>query len=237
MHKPIIGITQSSSTQTPITLHNTLKIEAYLLAIQNAGGDPIMLCPESFPKYGQSRGTALDGILLSGGGDINPAVYGAESNPYISGIDDLRDSHEIRLLHLAMAQQIPFLGICRGLQLINVALGGTLYCDIYQELPSACDHDRHPSRKYLAHTITLAPENPLHMMGYISGTSVNSLHHQGIREVGNGLKPIAWSADGLIEAIELTGHRFGLAVQWHPEWLTEQVSARSLFKAFIKVCG
>jgi putative glutamine amidotransferase len=218
-------------------MQGALNRQAYLLAVQQAGGKPLYIDAKCWCDSNLVDEKQLDGILFSGGGDINPEVYGKESNPFILSVDDLRDSFEIDLLHLAIERQIPFLGICRGLQLVDVACGGSLYYDLSQEVPSACEHDWHPSRKYAAHKVILTAGSLLHQIGYPSEIEVNSLHHQGIRKIGAGLIPIACATDGLIEAVEVSGHRFGLAVQWHPEWLIEQSFPRSLFIAFIKACS
>jgi putative glutamine amidotransferase len=232
MHRPIIGITQSSQPHYLRTLQNILIREAYNLAIQNAGGIPVKVEPNT----PQTSPTHLDGILFSGGGDINPLIYGDMDDEFALGIDDDRDRLELDMLRQAVDNNIPFLGICRGLQLINVALGGNLYRDLSRLRTSSISHDWHPSRKYLAHPVSVVPKSLLDQFGFETNHSVNSLHHQGIRSIGNSLTPIAYASDGLIEAFELTGHPFGLAVQWHPEWLTSQQSARCLFESFIHAC-
>jgi putative glutamine amidotransferase len=232
MPKPIIGITWSSQPHYLRTLQSTLFREAYYLAIQQAGGIPHKL--ESHSTKVDS--THLDGILFSGGGDINPLIYGVTDNEYAQGIDDERDRLELDLLRLALDNHIPFLGICRGLQLINVGLGGSLYQDLSILRSSGIPHDWHPSRKYLAHSISVDYKSLLGQFGFESNHFVNSLHHQGIRAIGKNLTPIAHASDGLIEAIQVTGHPFGLAVQWHPEWLNDQQSTRCLFESFIHAC-
>jgi len=234
---PVIGITQASYLHHPRGLRDNLFRGAYYFAIRQAGGIPKEL---NFPADGvvtPSDLTHLDGILFSGGGDINSQIYGKESEGLVLGIDAQRDAYELALFDLALENDIPYLGICRGIQLVNVALGGSLFRDLKQERPSSGEHDWFPSRQYLPHSVTLEPNCRLIEIGYSNDIKVNSLHHQGIHELGKSLKPIAHARDGLIEAVELTGHRFGLAVQWHPEWLTDQQPARALFELFIKACG
>jgi putative glutamine amidotransferase len=232
MRRPIIGITQSSSLHHPRTPTDYLFRIAYYQAVQQAGGVPVAVGHDIY----KVDPIHLDGILFSGGGDINPCVYGEETVEYALGIDDQRDLLELQLLYNAVHQGIPFLGICRGLQLINVALGGDLYRDLAGQRSASMDHDWYPSRKVLAHTVSLELSSPLQAIGFDHIFSVNSLHHQGIRDVGAGLSVIAHASDGLIEGIQLTGHHFGLAVQWHPEWLIDQPPTRNLFKAFIHAC-
>jgi putative glutamine amidotransferase len=232
MSRPIIGITRSSQPHYLQTLQDNLIREAYYLAIQKAGGIPVKVDPNT----SQNEVVHLDGILFSGGGDINPLIYGDPDDEFALGIDDVRDHLELDLLRLAMDNDIPFLGICRGMQLINVAFGGNLYRDLTRLRSSGLPHDWHPSRMYLAHSISVNSNSLLSQFGFSNGHMVNSLHHQGVRTIGKGLSPIARASDGLIEAIELTGHPFGLAVQWHPEWLTGQQSTRRLFESFIHAC-
>jgi putative glutamine amidotransferase len=232
MPRPIIGITQSSQPHYLRTLQDILILEVYYIAIQKAGGIPVKVDPDT-PQTGPIH---LDGVLFSGGGDINPRIYGDMDDEFAQGIDDERDRLELDLLRLAVDHDIPFLGICRGLQLINVALGGNLYCDLTRQQSSGISHDWHPSRKYLAHSVSVNSDCLLSQMGFDTNPMVNSLHHQGIRTIGIGLSPIAHAPDGLIEGIELTGHPFGLAVQWHPEWLSGQQSTRRLFDSFIQAC-
>jgi putative glutamine amidotransferase len=232
MSPPIIGITLSSSFHYPRLPREVLSQAAYFHAVRQAGGNPVKVEPLADPI----DSLHLDGILFSGGGDINPRVYGEINDGSSLGIDDTRDSLELNLVQLAVQKDIPFLGICRGLQLINVAFGGSLYGDLNRQRPASLAHDWHPSRKYLAHSISIENESQLCDFGFESGFMVNSLHHQGIHVIGKGLSLIAYTSDGLIEAFELTGHHFGLAVQWHPEWLTSQQPTRTLFESFVSAC-
>ncbi|HTX79283.1 MAG TPA: gamma-glutamyl-gamma-aminobutyrate hydrolase family protein, partial [Longilinea sp.] len=143
-----------------------------------------------------------------------------------------RDTVEIELAHLAFERSLPFLGICRGLQVMNVALGGTLYTHILDQLPGALRHS-HLFRDRLHHPVTL--EKDSHLIGIVgrSELKVNSLHHQGVKDLAPALQAVAHSPDGLVEAVELAGHPFGLAVQWHPEELQRFDEQRAIFKAFI----
>ncbi|MGB8252228.1 MAG: gamma-glutamyl-gamma-aminobutyrate hydrolase family protein [Anaerolineaceae bacterium] len=234
---PLIGITQASFLHHPQSMRENLVRGAYYFAIRQAGGIPREL---GIPTDGiviSSDLTNLNGILFTGGGDINPQIYGKESEGLALGIDNQRDAYELALFNLSLEKDIPYLGICRGIQLVNVALGGNLFRDLKQDHPSSGEHDWFPSRQYLPHSVTIEPNSRLHDIGYSNGSMVNSLHHQGIQELGKGLKPIAHARDGVIEAVSLTGHRFGLAVQWHPEWLIDQQPARALFELFIMSCG
>jgi putative glutamine amidotransferase len=154
----------------------------------------------------------------------------------VGELDPERDTLEIPLLRFVVAQEKPFLGICRGLQVTNVALGGTLYTHIEDQYPGALKHDWYPDipRDTLAHPVRVEEGS---RMAEILGEpllQVNSLHHQGIKDLAPTLKAAAYAPDGMIEAVEMPGHRFGLAVQWHPEWLTDQEPMRKLFRAFVQ---
>jgi putative glutamine amidotransferase len=235
--KPIIGITTNQSTnangQPTIML-----MQAYVNAVIQAGGVPVLI-PSLIAEDGwDAVYSRLDGILFSGGGDIALEHSPGEPHPRIDGVDLLRDSVELKLARAAASDGKPFLGICRGCQVLNVALGGTLYTHIPDQLPNALDHS-YPGnmRTILVHEIKL--EEGTHT-AEIHGEpilKVNSLHHQGLKNIASSLRVAGIAPDGLVEAIELPDHPFGLAVQWHPEWLTDQASTRNLFRKFIEAAG
>lgn len=177
----------------------------------------------------------LDGVLFSGGGDIDPARYGSAHHPQVNYVDNDRDRVEVSLVDQALERGLPILGICRGLQVINVALGGTLYEDLGEQLPGSIQHNNFKGRPrdHLAHTVEVEPGSALSTVMGSTSEQVNSLHHQGIRQLAGSLHPSAWAPDGVIEAVELPAYPFLLAVQWHPEWLQAYPPMRALFKAFI----
>jgi len=215
-----------------------MNMEAYIQSISLAGGAPVMI-PLGVPDEQLERiWEALDGILITGGGDIDPQFFGGESHPTLGGVDPDRDRIEFALIRKAVAEGKPLFGICRGIQTVNVALGGTLYTHIPDQLPGALKHDNDPytDRKLLPHTVNVEPDSQLaSLLGSIN-LPVNSLHHQGIDKLAEGLRPLAYAPDGLIEAVEVIDHPFSLAVQWHPEWLLEQAPMLSLFVGFVEVC-
>lgn len=205
-------------------------------ALIRAGACPVLiplgLTDESLDDLLKQMG----GILFTGGGDIAPAHYGAESHPKIYGVDAERDRLEFYLLKEAVAKKMPFLGICRGFQVVNVGLGGTLYADVADQKPHALKHDYFPDwpREHLAHAVTVREDSRLSEILGASSLEVNSLHHQGADRLAPGVQATAYAEDGLVEAIELPGHPFGLAVQWHSENLTTHAPMRALFRAFVE---
>ena len=231
---PIIGITTSQSTNAHG--HPTVMLmQAYIQAVMQARGVPVLI-PSLVAEAGwEALYSRLDGILFSGGGDIGLEHAPGESHPRIDGVDPERDVIELKMLQAAAAEGKPFLGICRGCQVMNVALGGTLYTHIPDQLPNALDHS-YPGnmRTVLVHEVKL--EEGTHMAEIFGEpiAKVNSLHHQGLKAIAPSLRVAGHAPDGLVEAVELRDHPFGLAVQWHPEWLTDQESTRNLFRTFVE---
>lgn len=213
----------------PIQMMN----QAYIEAVQAAGGAPLLV---PLGKVTQGLFEWVDGLLLPGGEDVDPTRYGATPHP-TSQWDPLLDDLEFQLLDMARAGQVPILGICRGLQVINVALGGTLYQDLPSQRPSQLEHPRHGPRDRLVHELRVDRESQLG--GVLNGDRfmVNSLHHQGIDRLGRGLVASARSEDGLIEGIETVSGPFLIGVQFHPEELAPGYEfARRLFTAFVGEC-
>ena len=235
MSTPLIGITTysftNSSGQPQIALN-----QAYVFSLVHAGACPVLI-PSALPEdILQALLPRLDGLLFSGGGDVRPERYRSQPHPLVTEVDENRDNVEIDLVKQAVQAGLPFLGVCRGLQVINVALGGSLYEDILDQRPGSLKHQNvseHP-RDYLAHSVQVQPGSYLEQILGSSAVQVNSLHHQGIRDLAPGLKATAHAPDGLVEAIELTDHPFGLAVQWHPECLQVHPSMQALFRAFVR---
>jgi len=234
VNAPLIGITTGRETNTFGTDVFAIS-EAYSQAVVQAGGIPVMIPLVLADDQIRALLPTLDGILLSGGGDVEPQQYGSVSTAKVKYIDPDRDRVELVLVKAAVANGIPFLGICRGIQVLNVALGGTLFTDIAELLPNALKHDYFPDwpRDHLAHEVQIQPDSVLENILAADTIQVNSLHHQGIDQLAPALDPIAHAPDGLIEAVVLPDHPFGLAVQWHPENLTAHAPFRALFRAFV----
>ncbi len=234
MSQPLIGIT-TRQTQTPEGLQAFSLLRAYVDAIVEAGGVPVLI-PASLPvSLVPTLLERLDGLILSGGGDIHPQFFPGEPHPLIEEVDVERDVLELTFARRAVESQKPLLGICRGCQVLNVALGGTLYTHILDQRKGSLDHSpADAGRRTLVHTVHLQPQSLLAEILGQEVLQVNSLHHQGIAIVGNGLRPNAWAEDGLIEGIELPHAPFVIAVQWHPEWLTDQEAMRRLFARLVR---
>jgi putative glutamine amidotransferase len=177
----------------------------------------------------------LGGVLFSGGGDLDPVLYGATLHPTLGGVSAERDRTELALVRWAVDEARPFFGICRGQQLLNVALGGTLYRDI-SEHAGALKHtyDGQTESTLRSHEIQVEEETRLARILNTPVLTVNSLHHQAVRVVASPLTISARAPDGLVEAIELPAHPFGLAVQWHPECLLDAPEMLGLFEAFVQ---
>lgn len=233
MTRPLIGITTRNSKDADG--HPTVSLQhSYVNAITQAGGVavpvPVILPEEDFLQLYDH----LDGILFTGGGDISLDYFPGSDHPRVAGVDIARDSTELALLRAATNDGKPYLGICRGAQLMNVALGGTLYTHIPDQLPGALDHD-YPGnmRQAIVHPVNV--DESTRAAGIFGETllHVNSLHHQGLKDIAPALRVAGHAPDGLVEVVELPDHPFAVAVQWHPEWLTDQPAMRRLFKSFV----
>lgn len=233
MAYPVIGVTtMGRKTQFGMKISSTA--EAYVQALVQAGACPILI-PNHLPAEAlDTLLPRLDGVVFTGGGDIKTSYYQADDHPKVYGVEPDRDRVELELLTRAVKDGLPFLGICRGLQLVNVGLGGTLFADIADQVPGADKHDYYPdwARDHLAHPVDV--DSGTGLAGIIGGgqVGVNSLHHQSVDKVAPGLLVTAKAPDGVVEAVELLDHPFGVAVQWHPEWLTSYSRMRALFAAF-----
>jgi putative glutamine amidotransferase len=219
----LLGFTQFSAS------------EAYTSSLVNAGAIPLLI-PLGQPQANlDTLLSHLDGVLFTGGGDIAPEQYGGSPNPLVSDVDSDRDRLEIELVPQIIKIGKPFLGICRGLQVINVALGGSLYEDINAQHPDSLEHQCFPTypREHLAHSVHLETDSHLADILKADEVQVNSLHHQGIRRLARDLRPTAFAPDGIIEAFELPSYPYGLAVQWHPENLQAHQAMRDLFRSFV----
>ena len=237
MKKPVIGLTPSHHLD-----NNDLSMRpTYLRAVSQAGALPLVLPLEISEEDCRQLIETVDGVLLTGGDDIHPFLYGQETHQKCGEISQSRDSLELTLFSMAMEAGKPILGICRGLQLINVAMGGTLYQDIPSQLISEFPiaHKQSFPYKIPSHTVEIEKDTLLsRILGEdASSIAVNSMHHQAIKDLAPGLCACATAPDQLVEAAYAPDYPFLLGVQWHPEHLApSQPEAAALFLAFVKAC-
>jgi putative glutamine amidotransferase len=232
MTSPIIGIT-TSAERTEKGVDRAFVNAAYIHAIQRAGGVPLLLTP--FHSMESLARLHVDGVLLTGGGDIDPVRFGEPRHAKTDLISSERDQLELdRVTRQAIDTGMPLLAICRGLQVVNVALNGTLHQHVPDVFGDDIAHSQPGARSYASHEVAVAPGTLLADLSSGERLRVNSFHHQAIKDLGDGLRPIAWSDDKVIEAVDLPGARgFVLAVQWHPEELVDDPAALRLFSALV----
>lgn len=234
MAPPLIGLTTSPS----LDAQQASAHAAYAQAIADARGQPVYLTPGLPAETLRDLYEQLDGLLLPGGGDLDPSTYGLNTTARLMGVDRERDHLELTLARWALEDGKPVLGICRGQQLLNVAAGGTLIPDIPSARPDALPHsdpDRAPEA--LAHSVTVERDSYLAKTGTPPSVEVNSSHHQAVDRVAAGWRVSAVAPDGIIEGIEAPGHPFALAVQWHPERLGGRPDAAGLFATFVQIAS
>lgn len=209
---------------------------AYVKSVIAAGGVPLVLSPLLGTALAARALDGADGLLLTGGEDIHPAWFHAEPSPHLYPPSRERDLFELALFAAARQRFLPILGICRGIQLVNVAMGGTLYQDLPTERPGPVDHNPSAPRSARTHTVRLASGSRAEAALGTAPLSVNSFHHQAVWELAKGLVATGWTEDGLIEAAETTsGEPWLLAVQWHPEEMFADAAApeRGMFGALV----
>lgn len=225
--KPVIGITRCS------------KIDDYVASVEQAGGRARVLEVSESPR---TVVTELDGLLLTGGGDIDPVFYGEERHPSVGDAEPGRDEFEIDIARRAVEADLPLLAICRGAQVLNVAAGGALVQDIpsseARQNPEAAAHSITEPKDHVAHEVKVAPGSALERaLGSAVDANrmcrVNSRHHQSVSRLGRSLVATATAPDGVVEAIEAPGARFCVGVQWHPENFWRTGEFRPLFDAFV----
>ncbi len=237
MSKPLIGITtrnEKDSNNHPYTAVQ----HSYIKAVVQAGGLPVLIPSILKEEDFLEIYSHLDGILFSGGGDISLDYFSGSDHPRIGEVDKMRDLTELTLLRTAADDGKPMLGICRGAQIMNVALGGTLYTHIPDQIKNALDH-AYPGdlRTVLVHPVNIDESAKAAEIFGETLLHVNSLHHQGLKDIAPRLKVVGYASDGVPEVIEMPDHPYAVAVQWHPEWLTDQPAMRRLFKSFVDASG
>lgn len=210
---------------------------AYVTALESAGLIPLIVPPLSSADAAAAVLDSVSGLVLTGGEDVDPARYGEQRHEKVRTVNSARDATEAALVEEARARGIPVLAICRGIQILNVALGGTLVQDIPSECRTDIDHDDEGARNSRTHEVSIEPGSLIAKAVGTEHVSVNSFHHQSVKRVADGMKVTARSPDGVIEGIESTEDDWWvMAVQWHPEEMTDSAEPwdRGLFKAFAK---
>ena len=232
--KPVIGLSCSTSTEgaaRPVRRYSCP--EPYVRRVEEAGGIPILL-PTADPSRVPGMLAVVHGVILIGGDDVDPSIYGAPPHLKLGPIDRARDDFEIAIARQAARDALPAFGICRGCQVMNVALGGTLI----QHIPAEVDASlAHAGRYDAAHEVSVTPGTRLHRLLGKKTVSVNSHHHQSVRDPADGFDVTGRTKDGVVEAAELPGHAFFLGVQWHPERMPDSDATRRLFRAFLEAAA
>ena len=213
---------------------------AYVTALERAGLIPLIVPPLSSAEAAASVLDSVAGLVLTGGEDVDPARYGEKRHEKVVSVNAARDATEAALVEEARARGTPVLAICRGIQILNVALGGSLVQDIATQCESTIDHDEEGARTSRSHEISIEPGSLIAKAVGTEHCSVNSFHHQSVKRVADGMRVTARSPDGIIEGIESTDEDWwAMGVQWHPEEMTESAEPwdRGLFNAFAKQLG
>lgn len=231
MAKPLIGIT-TYNAKNKFERDISAVQHTYIRAVAQGGGIPVLIPAILEDEDRLELYSHLQGVLFSGGGDIAIKYFKGEDHARIADVDDYRDVTELTLLKRSVEDGKPFLAICRGVQVLNVALGGTLYTHIPDQFNTTLEHS-HEEFTTIAHPVNIDEDSRLAEIFGETLLQVNSLHHQGLKDIASSLKVVGHAPDGMIEAVELPDHPYAMGVQWHPEWLTDQPVMRRLFKSFV----
>ncbi len=238
--RPLIGIPCAGNLRSRTNYRRFAIGKSYCHAIELAGGAPVLIPLLEDEQALQAVYAQLDGLLLAGGGDIEPRHFSQKPLTRLGGVDRSRDRVELLLTRRAFEDDLPILAICRGVQMLAVALGGTLIQDIPAQIPGALRHDYHHghARNYLGHEIAVERGTRLADILATETTGVNSLHHQSVQSTPPAIRVAARAPDGVIEAIEAPGRRFALGVQWHPEELRDDDPRMArLFTTLVEVAA
>jgi putative glutamine amidotransferase len=229
--RPLVGVTISCDDRRPGFF--SLR-QDYVRAIEKAGGLPVVLTPGAAAEAAELL-ERIEGLVLTGGGDIDPALYGQARHASVIEVQPERDVFEVALARRALDRDVPLLAICRGQQVLNVATGGTLIQDIASSIAGAENHDPERERWELSHDVRIQPGSRLARILGRDRVAVNSFHHQAVKDLGQGLEATAWAVDdGVVEAIEAPDRRFAVGVQWHPESFWDRPGGFApLFEAFV----
>lgn len=230
--RPLIGITPGFTDEK-----NKMQISAgYVDGVNKAGGFAVLLPLTADENILEAAIDRCEGFLLSGGPDIDARYYGELNYSFNGGINPVRDKMEVYIAQKAVSAGKPVFAICRGIQILNVALGGSLYQDIHSQIKGSdlLKHSQEAPSWYPIHDVSVKKDSKLWSCYGKESLGVNSFHHQAVKAPGKGLVPVAWSQDGIIEAVEHENHVFAVGVQWHPELMwQEDPDVLKLFEAFV----
>jgi putative glutamine amidotransferase len=228
--KPVIGIA-SDIEKSSETRDRAFAFSTYIDSLRRAGAIPVLIPPQ--PENAAEIVAELDGVVLAGGNDCDPATYGEERHPTVEPMDPRRQDNDLSLARAARERGIPTLGICLGVQIMNIAAGGTLIQDIDSAMQTDIRHSSEPEDR-ARHDVVLEHDTRLaSILGGGRRINVNSSHHQAIKDIGHGFRVTAHAPDGIVEGLEDPQHPFYVGVQWHPEDMPGESSASSLFGAFV----
>jgi len=236
-HIPLIGLTAYPRVtdvfpDTPTRIHTANRY--FVDSVVRAGGLPVII-PILAPELAATAIAAVDGLVLTGGGDVDPSEYGEQPVPEVSNVDPARDAWELAFAREAVAQRVPLLAVCRGAQVLNVALGGSLV----QDVPTVTG-ERHAWGSRFTEVVHGVRLEPACRLAAILGTTevgANSLHHQAAQRLGAGVTAVGWAPDGTVEALEVQGHPEVVAVQWHPELMEHDAAQQGLFRHLIAMAS
>ncbi len=238
---PLIGVPAASYVDQEYSATPTYRFNGhYPAALAECGALPLVI-PLNLPEDTlRAIFERLDGLCLPGGVDVDPAEYGEARHPHLGSVDKPRDRTELTLARWALEANLPVLGICRGIQLLNVAAGGTLYQHLPDQVPGARRHNYHLQESAWdtpTHEVRVKPDSRLADLVGSANLSINSFHHQSLKAVAPGFEATAWAPDGVVEAIEHPEKPFVVGVQWHPEGMfRSDTYARRIFEAFVVAC-
>lgn len=233
LRKPVIGITTAHCAEEL----KTFPRQYYVEAVRKAGGIPIILPPVRTNEEATDVLNLINGLLLTGGGDISPVYLKEDPRRGVGECFPERDLSELLLTQLALQHNFPILGICRGIQVLAIAAGGGIYQDIISQYPSAMQHSQTAPRQYAWHNVEVVGESLLYRLVREMKIGVNSLHHQAVSEVPPDFIQNAFASDGIIEGIEKPDAKFCVGVQWHPESMMEtEEHSKVLFRGFVEAC-
>lgn len=215
--RPLIATTTTSYDHPDYRTPQVMLGIPYIAALQSAGATPLLVTPAHDAAAISQLLELADAFMLTGGEDVDPALYGQEPHPRLASVNRARDEMEMAALRVALDLGIPVLAICRGVQLLNVAMGGTLFQDLPSQRAEGIIHEQSAPLNARWHSARVAEGSQLAEIFGATDLSINSFHHQGINRIAPGLRPVAWAEDGLIEGVEGIDHPWLIGVQWHPE--------------------